>query len=427
MKQTVGIIISFVILFSCKTTQQTFTVINPIDKERKDELVVLKRVDIENKTGVIADEKFLIIKDAKGKTLTLQLDDMNEDGKWDEAAFLYSFAANEKTEFSIAISDSNNTISIKRAHVRLRKKITDSTFGEMITKETMPAKNPPTDFNKQPLPLYLTEGPAWENDKAAFRLYFDTRNGKDIFGKLVPGMVMDTVGPNVNNSYHQLSNWGMDILHVGNSLGAGAIAFGIKENGKDTLIRLGGSNITKETYKQIADGPVRAIFRITYNWLLAGKPVQVTDETSIWGGQYFYESKVTVKDASDSTLMYTGMADFYNNTSGHFTENNAAVLFSHGAQSENHDNLGMAIMIPKNNFTSVTSTVKENITGPVVYKQTIFDSYLVGQKLTKEQQATYRFYTTWEKSDNAFADINYFKKFLTAEAICYSHPVEVKW
>jgi len=426
MKQTIITIISFITLFSCKTAQPVFTVINTIDKERKDELVVLRRADIETKIGIVPDGKYISMKDAKNNALTVQSDDMNADGKWDEAAFLYSFAANENAVFTIAISGINKT-SAPRAHVRLRKKITHTTFGEVINKETMPDKNPPTDFSKQPLPLYLTEGPAWENDKVAFRLYFDTRNGKDVFGKLVPGMVMDTVGLNVNNSYHQLSSWGMDILHVGNSLGGGAIAFGIKENGKDTLIRLGGPNITKEVYEEIADGPVRAVFRITYDWELAGKPIQVIDETSIWGGQYFYQTKITVKDAPDSLLMYTGMADFYNNTSGNFTESNAAVLFSHGAQSENQDNIGMAIMISKNNFTSVLTAAKENIAGPVAYKPAIFDSYLIGQTLTKEQQATCRFYASWEKSDKAFADINYFKTFLISEAIIFSHPVEVKW
>jgi hypothetical protein len=427
MKQTVIIILSFVMLFSCKTVQHTFTVINPLDIERKDELVVLIRADIESKTGIIPDGKRITVKDAKDNTVTVQLDDMNADGKWDEAAFTYSFAGKENAVFSITVSDSGNANATVRAHVRLRKKITDTTFGPSLRKEQMPDKNPPTDFSKQPLPLYLTEGPAWENDKVAFRLYFDTRNGKDIFGKLVPGMVMDTVGLNVNNSYHQLSNWGMDILHAGNSLGAGAIAFGLKENDRDTLIRLGAQNITKEVYEQIADGPVRAIFRITYDWQLAGKPVQVIDETSIWGGQYFYQSKVIVHNAPGSLVMFTGMADFYSNTSSNFTESNAAVLFSYGAQSENHDNLGMAIMVPKNNFTNVSVTPKENVTGPVVYKPTVFDSYLIGQTLSKDLQGIYRFYAAWERSDKVFADINNFKNFLTSEAIIFSHPVEVRW
>jgi hypothetical protein len=149
-----------------------------------------------------------------------------------------------------------------------------------------------------PLPPYLTEGPAWENDKVAFRLYFDTRNGKDIFAKRQPAMVMDTVGTNKNASYHALSDWGMDVLHVGRSLGAGSVAIAAKDaDGKDTLIRLGGPNVKKEIYHAIADGPVRAVFTIDYEWEINGSLVSIKDETSIWGGQYFYETKLIIQGA----------------------------------------------------------------------------------------------------------------------------------
>jgi hypothetical protein len=51
-------------------------------------------------------------------------------------------------------------------------------------------------------------------------------------------MLMDSVGTKVEPSYHSLADWGMDILHIGSSLGAGAIAILMKDtNGKDTLIR----------------------------------------------------------------------------------------------------------------------------------------------------------------------------------------------
>jgi hypothetical protein len=49
---------------------------------------------------------------------------------------------------------------------------------------------------------------------------------------------MDKVGTKFEPSYHSLAVWGMDILHIGSSLGAGAIAILMKDtNGKDTLIR----------------------------------------------------------------------------------------------------------------------------------------------------------------------------------------------
>ena len=286
------IAVTVIIFFSFNTTSGQPSIIvvnNPISIDRQDELVVLKRADIQ---GKLPDVKY-VEASINGKKMVVQHDDINGDGKWDEVAFLYSFKPNEKAIINLSSVNSNEiTGAVQRAHVRLRKKNADDTFGPSIKRETMPVRNPATDFSKQALPPYLTEGPAWENDKVAFRLYLDVRNDKDIFGKRTAKMMMDTVGVNPKIIYHDLSDWGMDILHVVKSLGAGALALSVpQQNGNDTLIRLGGENVVKTVYEQIADGPVRAIFKITYDWQVNGKPVQIIEETSIWGGQYFYESK----------------------------------------------------------------------------------------------------------------------------------------
>ena len=47
----------------------------------------------------------------------------------------------------------------------------------------------------------------------------------DIFGKIIPDMVLSQVGVDGYESYHEMSDWGMDILKVGKSLGLGSIAF----------------------------------------------------------------------------------------------------------------------------------------------------------------------------------------------------------
>ena len=59
-------------------------------------------------------------------------------------------------------------------------------------------------------------------------------------------MVLDEVGTDTAKNYHQLSDWGMDILKVGTSLGAGALALQLQTNdGKDSLVRLGGITMGK--------------------------------------------------------------------------------------------------------------------------------------------------------------------------------------
>ncbi len=85
----------------------------------------------------------------------------------------------------------------------------------------------PPDY-KQGDKLVAYEGPGWESDKVGYRLYLDGRNAIDIFGKKTSDMVLHTVGR--GDDYHSMAPWGMDILKVGQSLGAGG--WGRFENGE---------------------------------------------------------------------------------------------------------------------------------------------------------------------------------------------------
>lgn len=408
-----------ILILSCSNNKKDLTITNPADIERPDELIVLKRSDIETHIGSIPPGKFvLVLKDSI--PVFVQYDDMNADGTWDELSFLYSFKSNEKIKLTFSIADAPATIkAVVRAHVRHRKRNGDS-FGPALLKDTMPPVNLPIDSLTTSPPLYQTEGPAWENDKVAFRLCFDRTNSKLILGKLVSTMVMDTIGADPKKDYRVLSNWGMDLLEAGNSLSAGSVAIAAKAtNGIDTLIRLGGENIKKETYELIADGPIRAVFRVKYEWTINEQPVQIVDETSIWGGQYFYETKLFIEGTPKYAQAVTGFADFDNNTPGHMNIAGSKIFYSYGAQSENKDSLGMAIAIEGKNygwFSGITDSLSD-----------IQNSYLVSQRFVPGEPVTYRFYASWEKSDSQFKTERSFQDFLKKQAMLLHNKLKMDW
>ena len=238
------------------------TLVNNSGFYRENELVTLQRKTVERYLS--RPIKFVNVSKAE-KQIPVQYVDENKDGHWDQLVFLYSFTPNEQAELKVSIITKSILSPVKQlAHVRMRKKIGPEAFGPNLSNVTMPLKNPATNFSKEKLPMYLTEGPAWENDKVAFRLYFDVRNNKDIYGKVTSRMMMDTVGANTKMSYHVLSEWGMDVLHVVKSLGAGALALSVPlPAGGDTLIRLGGQNITNTVFQQVADGPLLGRLSLT--------------------------------------------------------------------------------------------------------------------------------------------------------------------
>jgi hypothetical protein len=395
---------------------------NLLSVPKADELIVISRNAIEKKTGKIPKGKYAIIEPQRKQPVVVQYDDLNGDGVWDELAFLYSFKAKEKAIFSVSVSNAPATVkAVVRAHVRHKRKNADDSFGNDLSIDSIPVGQPGADFSQVALPPFLTEGPAWENDKVGFRLYFDVRNGKDIWGKTTPRMMMDEVGLDTAYNYHKQAEWGMDILKVGKSLGAGSLALQVPQPiGKDSLIRLAGVNMGKVIYKKIADGPVRAILRLYYPaWKVLDNadPVSLTEEISIWGGQYFYESKVTVNHTPENSKLVTGIVNLHSKSSYQIQAGNQSILYTHDLQTENNDRLGMAVMIAKNILHEVGKAPNEN--------SDILNTYTATMKVANSQPVKFRFYACWEKSEKMFKTKETFRKYLVNEAALLSNPIRV--
>lgn len=413
----------FFLFLSCKSpASKEVTLTNPLAVERQDELIVLTKSILETKIGTIPPGKFVLVTTKHDTPILVQYDDMDSDGNWDELAFLYSFKPEEKVDLSLSVADAPTPIkAIVRAHARHKRKNADDSFGNDLRKDSIPAGQPATDFARQAYPPFLTEGPAWENDKVGFRLYFDTRNGKDIWGKTTSKMMMDEVGLDTANNYHQPADWGMDILKVGKSLGAGALALSIPvENGRDTLARLGGMNMGKVIYEKIADGPVRAIIRFHYpEWKVLDSltPVSLTEEISIWGGQYFYESKVTVSGAPVNAELVTGIVNLHSKESHFIDTADHKILYTYDKQSENQDELGMGIVVPADSFIRWFKTPNE--------ATDIQNTYGISLELTQGQPVIFRFYAGWGKSDEAFLSQIKFAGYLKRQASFWSKSIKL--
>ena len=412
-------ICSIATMSSSAQAAQKITLTNPTANERKEELVTFSRTALTQKVGIIKKGKYVQLQKA-GRPVLVQYDDTNGDGQWDEIAILQSFAPKETITLIPKITDNPATIKVMvRAHVRQRHKLADESFADGVLRDTMPYNNQPTDFAKQKLPPYLTEGPAWENDKVGFRKYFDVRNANDIWGKVTNRMVLEEVGVDPTKIYHHFdSTWGMDILKVGKSLGAGGLALQIKVDGKDSLVRF-GSNVQQTTYEQVADGPIRAIFRIKYKGWKVGQlaPITATEEISIWGGQYFYQNKITITGAPVGSKLVTGINNFYTPEYLKLQTAKARGIYTYGVQSENKDNLGLAVITPSKNFYADGQTPE---TGDV--KNTFF----ISQNILKGQPLSYRFYSAWEKSDERFSTKEGFEKFIQAETEKLGNEIIVK-
>lgn len=382
-------------LQSCRQLNE-FSIRNPGSQDVVDSVVVMAHAEVyKYLDDTLTTLPFVLVKSEYGELIPSQCDDLDGDGKWDELAFLCDFEAGELKKIYLEGSDTQPRFPV-RTNIRFGRmmKPFDEVTGDLRMK---------TNDTKFTAPVFQMEGPAWENDRIAFRNYFDARNGIDIFGKTTTDMVMDSVGVN-GREYHTLADWGMDILKVGNSLGAGAIAIGIG----DSLYRVGPCEEGK--YRLVAEGPVRAILELTYKNVPAGNRLyQVTHQITIHAGGRSYWSKVWVNDLQGDEELVTGIVNLHNIPADTLANGNKRILYALGPQGFSGELLGMGLIVPADQLVRYWEAPSSG--------NGIVSTHLVTMKLNKEKPAEYRFMAAWETSDPQITDKNYFVQLLKAEAV----------
>jgi len=141
------------------------------------------------------------------------------------------------------------------------------------------------------------EGVGWESERNAFRLYFDKRNGIDIYGKRRPSMQLE-IFASPDYVYHDESPDGRDVYRVGNAIGVGSIAALL--NGKIERV----ADVKDRQWRIVSSGPVRSIVELTYSgWNLGGQPLNLRSRITIWAGEYGFTHEVSVEGQTPGTFV----------------------------------------------------------------------------------------------------------------------------
>ena len=364
------------LLMTCSRKDNSLTVQNETSLDQMCRPFVFELESLHQKYGTPKAGKLIPI-DEHEQVVPFQYDDINGDGFADELFFQMDIKANSQKKVYFKSSAENYQFEAA-TNVFLGKIEGDS------VKSLERAERLDTWDNRITAGTFRAEGICWENDKVGFRNYFDMRNGMDIFGKTTSEMIMDKVGSPALGNYHELSDWGMDILKVGQSLGAGALALYYK----DSLIRL---TSTDATFKTGYNGPLRSAFSLNfYSVDLGDKQIDVAQTIEIQKGKYYYTSKVSLSDTSGIQLV-AGIVNLHDTDMKMLDVSNNTVLYTFGRQSENKDLLGMAIQVPNDIFIKAVDTNDISNEIPDTYAAVI-----------SPDNATYRFYACWEKSEPVY-------------------------
>ena len=388
-----------------------------MDVDRTDEVLILTKEQLAQKVEL--KEGLLPVFEVE-ELLPSQCDDLDGDGNWDEVVFIIDISANETKKIEVDFVPKEQYPEFeKRTNLRLAIRQEDGTYKEEDNYRALPC----TDGFEI---IAQAESVSWENDKIAFRNYFDCRNVKDLFGKLKPELILDKLSTPEMGSYHNLNDWGMDVLHCGSSLGSGGLA--ILKN--DSLYRLGSTEVYE--FQKIVEGPVRSLFELRYSgWVVNGEKLKAVERISIYPGKYWFESDVTFSACSEDEQVVTGIVTSQlKREPFEFQAGNFQCIGTHDVQSLNKDELGMAVIVPLAEAGKIGRTTDINFfklgyetVDSKGFSNIISETYYIGQKCKSDIPSKHYFFSVWGLDDDQWKTEDGFRKYISEEAEKLSSPV----
>jgi len=342
----------------------TIEIANPSMFARAKEPITLSYADL----GVASQRELADISVAVGNTkLAYQHIDSDYDGENDSLLVLVDLAKGKTVTLSIERARDNAAlVSNKLTQAEISHKVggqwqshakyPDTQFKQYVGGqfENVQSLTPPAHYTDHSNWIRY-EGPGIESDKVGYRIYLDWRNGFDIFGKTTRKPALQKVGVDGYDSYHHMQPWGMDILKVGSSLGAGG--FGLWNDQQLSLV-----NEVDSWQANISEnGDLRSRIKIDYfGWKNSINRQDITSNISMLGGSRL--AKLNLALGKDLPAIAAGIVKHKDTELIVGNQNIAGDAYTYiaswGQQSLDKSMLGMAVFFKKNQLIEATQDQK---------------------------------------------------------------------
>jgi hypothetical protein len=387
---------------------------NPIDLQRLDSPVKLQIAQIKEKDPNFNPSSFIILH--KGSELAHQLIDANNDAKNDIIFITPPLEPGSQIAIQIRYTDkaieqpkyTPETQALVAHKVDYEYK--EGRYRGGHFKEFKYVWVP--DRHRDHDAYFRFEGPGWESEEIAYRLYLDQRNTIDIFGKKTKELVLQKIGVHdltgQDDSYHSMQEWGMDILKVGPSLGIGTIA-GWLNNDVHKV-----SQTDSVTCEIVENGPLQSAVKLNYyGWQLGANSYNLESRLSIASGSRLTHHEVAFEDEYPSRLC-TGLVKHPAASSVKGKNLNGAkwnYFATWGKQDIEGRRLGMVIFYRNDDLVKITEDDNSHI---LIFRN-------------DQSNLDYYFGAAWELEPEGIKTKAQFKKYLKATVKKLSTPVEVNY
>jgi hypothetical protein len=253
------------------------------------------------------------------------------------------------------------------------------------------------------------EGPGWESDKVGYRFYLDWRNATDIFGKKTPDMVLQNVGQDGFDSYHEMSEWGADVFKVGESLGIGSIATWY-ENKANRV-----EKTDSVTCAIIANGTVYSQIRtVYYGWQAGANKVNLTSDLSITAGSRLTRNDLSIDGELDNIC--TGLAKhentvFFDKQPEQPIDWGYIALWGKQSLAGDDDELGIAVLYQGSQFIQLA---QDELNHVIILKP-------------ENSKESYYFLAAWVQEPGGIKTKNELVEYLNEIVQRLNHPVLIEY
>lgn len=281
------------------------------------------------------------------------------------ALFLFGFTVANAQKYDIKTAKTYAEISAKTDGKWEARKYIGGTVFKNVDKLKLAPEHTDHSFDIR------YEGPGWENNRIGYRLYLDWRNAIDIFGKKTAANILPKVGQDNFDSYHEMSDWGADILKAGKGIGIGSID---RYLNKEKL----HFREVDSTIAYVSNKTNESVVKIDYyGWKTAADKINFNSELTIKPDQLYTQH--TIKASKAIQGICTGIVKQKNTELLKKESKNKkwAYLATYGQQSLVPDKLGMAIFYEVNTIESIEDTDLDYL---LVFKPTTKSTsfYLLG-------------------------------------------------
>jgi uncharacterized lipoprotein NlpE involved in copper resistance len=281
-----------------------------------------------------------------------QLVDDNADGTPDRLVFMtnldaaatHSYLINRDVADKAFETRTQAEISIKEGGAWEDQKYVGGVFRNVDHVTTPPQYTDHSEYIRY-------EGPGIESDVVAYRIYLDWRNGFDVFGKKEPAIVLQDVGQDGYQSYHEMSDWGADLLKVGQSLGMGG--FGFWDGSKAVLV----SDVASRSVTVHSSGPIHSSLGIEYlGWNTGAGTVDLNATLAMQPGSPFVDVDLVTSSPLDNIAIGIVAHPGTEHLMGDLDINGEAwsYMATFGEQTLFDGNLGMVVLFRKTDLGKQT-------------------------------------------------------------------------